>query len=135
MRVADLSGQSRSTGALGRHPRAAPSPTGASSTAGQHLQPHAGTSAFEQKHRFNLNATYDLNTGPFTHTSSLLQRAERPSVLTVLGTISVFLTSTRTRTSATSAHVPGIGSSSARPLDGTDRDEPVRHEDGSSTTS
>lgn len=35
-----------------------------------------GTSAFQQKHRFNLNATYDFNTGPFTHTFGLYYNAQ-----------------------------------------------------------
>jgi len=35
-----------------------------------------GTSAFEQKHRFNINATYDLATGPFTHTFGLYYNAQ-----------------------------------------------------------
>ena len=45
--------------------------------------------AFEQKHRFNLNATYDFNTGPFTHTVGLYYNAQsgRPYSL-LMGTIS-----------------------------------------------
>jgi hypothetical protein len=45
-------------------------------TQGNIFQPTLGTSAFEQKHRLNLNATYDLSTGPFTHTFGLYYNAQ-----------------------------------------------------------
>jgi len=45
-------------------------------TPGNIFQATLGTSAFEQKHRFNLNATYDLATGPFTHTFGLYYNAQ-----------------------------------------------------------
>jgi carboxypeptidase family protein/TonB-dependent receptor-like protein len=56
---------------------------------GNIFQPTLGTSAFEQKHRLNLNATYDFNTGPFSHTFGLYYNAQsgRPYSL-LLGTIS-----------------------------------------------
>jgi outer membrane receptor for ferrienterochelin and colicin len=56
---------------------------------GNIFQPNLGTSAFEQKHRLNLNATYDFNTGLFTHTFGLYYNAQsgRPYSL-LLGTIS-----------------------------------------------
>jgi len=43
---------------------------------GNIFQANLGTSAFEQKHRFNLNATYDFNTGLFTHTFGLYYNAQ-----------------------------------------------------------
>jgi outer membrane receptor for ferrienterochelin and colicin len=56
---------------------------------GNIFSPTLGTSAFEQKHRFNLNATYDISTGPFSHTFGLYYNAQsgRPYSL-LLGTIS-----------------------------------------------
>jgi hypothetical protein len=56
---------------------------------GNIFQPTLGRSAFEQKHRFNLNATYDFNTGPFGHTLGLYYNAQsgRPYSM-LLGTVS-----------------------------------------------
>jgi len=56
---------------------------------GNIFQPTLGRSAFEQKHRFNLNATYDFSTGPFGHTIGLYYNAQsgRPYSM-LLGTIS-----------------------------------------------
>jgi hypothetical protein len=43
---------------------------------GNIFNPTLGTSAFEQKHRLNLNATYDFSTGPFSHTFGLYYNAQ-----------------------------------------------------------
>lgn len=43
---------------------------------GDIFTPQLGRSAFEQKHRFNLSATYDLATGPFNHTFGLFYNAQ-----------------------------------------------------------
>jgi outer membrane receptor for ferrienterochelin and colicin len=43
---------------------------------GNIFQPTLGTSAFQQKHRLNLNATYDFATGPFSHTFGLYYNAQ-----------------------------------------------------------
>src|SRR5262249_12007123 len=48
-----------------------------------------GRSAFEQKNRFNLSATYDLTTGPFGHSFGLFYNAQsgRPFSLLMGGDI------------------------------------------------
>lgn len=43
---------------------------------GNIFQPKLGRSAFEQKNRFSVNATYDFNTGPFGHTFGLYYNAQ-----------------------------------------------------------
>ncbi|MEA2165822.1 MAG: hypothetical protein QOK37_3949 [Thermoanaerobaculia bacterium] len=43
---------------------------------GNIFQPNLGRSAFEQKNRINLNATYDFNTGPFSHTIGIYFNAQ-----------------------------------------------------------
>jgi hypothetical protein len=54
---------------------------------GDIFTPKLGRSAFEQKHRFNLSATYDLVTGPFAHTFGLYYNAQsgRPYSLLMAG--------------------------------------------------
>ncbi|MEA2240087.1 MAG: hypothetical protein QOC81_4811 [Thermoanaerobaculia bacterium] len=43
---------------------------------GDIFSPTLGRSAFEQRNRFSLNATYDFNTGPFGHTIGLYFNAQ-----------------------------------------------------------
>jgi len=43
---------------------------------GDIFTPTLGTSAFEQKHRFNVNATWEVPTGAFTHTLGLFYNAQ-----------------------------------------------------------
>ncbi|HEX9457883.1 MAG TPA: TonB-dependent receptor, partial [Thermoanaerobaculia bacterium] len=56
---------------------------------GNIFQPTLGRSAFEQRHRFGVNATYDFNTGPFGHSFGLFYNAQsgRPYSL-LMGAIS-----------------------------------------------
>ncbi len=43
---------------------------------GDIFTPQLGRSAFEQRNRYNLSATYDLTTGPFAHTFGLYYNAQ-----------------------------------------------------------
>lgn len=56
-------------------------------TMGDIFTPKTGRSAFEIKHRFNLNATYDFNTGVFGHSVGLFYNAQsgRPYSLLMAG--------------------------------------------------
>jgi len=69
--------------------RARAFPTGASSTPRATSISRRWYLGIEQKHRFNLNATYDFNTGPFSHTFGLYYNAQsgRPYSL-LLGSVS-----------------------------------------------